>query len=149
MSKPAKKSDWEIQQDVERQLAWSTPLAPTEIGVEVARGIVTLTGTVESWSAARAAEDAAHHAAGVLDVANELEVRDTWEPGRSDTDIARAVRQALEWDAEVPAARILSTVSHGVVTLEGCVTRLKQRLHAERAVTNLMGVTRVINRIEV
>jgi osmotically-inducible protein OsmY len=146
---PSGKSDWEVQQDVERALSWDGRLSPTAIGIQVDHGIVTLTGTVDCWSAVRAAEDAVHEASGVLDVANDLEIRTASDGGRTDTEIARAVRQALEWDGGLPASRLHSTVSHGVVTLEGTVSSPAQRLHAERAVEHLMGIVRVINRIEV
>ena len=41
-----KKIDSDIQQDVARELAWDTRLSPTEIGIQVKDGIVTLTGAV-------------------------------------------------------------------------------------------------------
>ena len=52
-----------------------------------------------------AAQDAAHRVAGVLDVANDLEVRWPGAFARTDTDIAHAVRHALEWDVFVPHGR--------------------------------------------
>jgi osmotically-inducible protein OsmY len=69
--------------------------------------------------------------------------------GRSDTDVALAVRRALEWDVTVPEKEIRSTVSRGVVTLEGTVRTGAQRIDAERAVERLAGVKEVVNRIEV
>lgn len=149
MTKPTPKSDWEIQQDVERELAWDTRISPTEVGIQVNRGIVTLTGTVESWGKVRAAEEAAHRARDVLDVANELVVRSAEAGARSDAEIAQAVRQALEWDVTVPDAQIRTTVTKGVVTLAGSVAEWRQRLDAERAIEHLRAVKRVVNHIEV
>jgi len=51
---------------------------------------------------------------------------------RTDTQIAQAVRQALEWDVFVPDQNITSTVTDGCVTLEGAVDRWSQRNDAER-----------------
>jgi osmotically-inducible protein OsmY len=59
------------------------------------------------------------------------------------------VRRALEWDVTVPDQKISSTVTHGVVTLEGTVTFWSQKADAERAVERLTGVATVLNRIEV
>jgi osmotically-inducible protein OsmY len=135
--------------DIERELAWDTRVAPTEIGVQVANGIVTLAGTVDSWAKVRAAAEAAHRAPGVLDVANDLVVRPPGSAHRSDADIALAVRHALEWDVTVPDKLIRSTVSGGVVTLEGAVGGWSERADAERAVERLTGVRRVANEIKI
>ena len=67
----------------------------------------------------------------------------------TDTEIARAVRTALEWDVLVPDTRIRSTVSNGWVTLDGDVDAWTEREDAERAVRNLKGVRGIANRIEI
>lgn len=144
-----KKTDAEIQKDVLAELEWDTRIRETDVGVAVDRGIVTLSGKVDSQAKRMAAQEAAHRVAGVLDVANDLEVQLPGDGPRSDTDIARAVRDSLEWDVLVPDARIRSTVCNGEVTLEGDVDLDKQRADAERAIRTLLGVTRVINRLQV
>src|SRR6187455_2911048 len=134
MTQTTMKPDRDIQQDVACELAWDTRLSPTEIGIQVKDGIVTLTGTVDSWVELRAAQDAAHRVASVLDVANELVVKLPDSAQRTDSDIAQAVRRALVWDVRVPDAQIRTTVSRGIVTLEGEVADWSQRSDAERAV---------------
>jgi len=143
------KSDAEIQKDVLRELAWDTRVAETEVGVSVQRAVVTLTGTVNSWGKRLAAQQAAHRVEGVLDVANDLQVKLVGSAVRSDTDIARAVRFALKWDVSVPDENIHSTIADGVVTLDGQVDLMSQREDAERAVSNLAGVREVRNQIHV
>ena len=69
------KTDSEIQQDVLRELKWDTRVEETEIGVTVNKAVVTLTGIVGSYGKRMAAQEAAHRVAGVLDVANDLQVR--------------------------------------------------------------------------
>jgi osmotically-inducible protein OsmY len=145
----SKKRDEDIQRDVVRELSWDTRVSPAELGVQVKQGVVTLTGEVESWAKRQAAEQAAHRVSGVLEVASDLEVRIPGAAGRSDSDIARTVRQALEWDVLVPDREIRSTVSDGVVKLEGVVPYGNQRYDAEQAVERLAGVRTVVNRIEV
>jgi osmotically-inducible protein OsmY len=144
-----KKTDSDIFHDVTRELAWDTRVSPTEIGIQVKNAVVTMTGTVDSWAKLRAAEEAAHRVSGVLDVANDLFVKPAGSGHRTDTEIAEAVRRALEWDVTVPDERIQSTVSHGIVALRGTVSYWSQRADAERAVERLAGVKRVVNQIEV
>lgn len=149
MGQMIKKTDVQLQQDVLQELRWDTRVKQTDVGVEVDRGIVTLSGTVESWPARLAAQEAAHRMAGVLDVVNELRVKLPTSTERTDVDIARAVRNALDWDVLVPEEHIHSTVSNGVVTLEGVVDYWKQHDDAAVAVRNLAGVLEVRNLITV
>ncbi|HLN81940.1 MAG TPA: BON domain-containing protein, partial [Thermoanaerobaculia bacterium] len=134
------KTDLQIQQDVMRELGWDTRIGPAKVGVEVDKGIVTLTGTLDNFAKKHAATEAAHRVAGVLDVANDILVHLAGSPGKTDTEIARAVRSALEWDAFVPDQRIRSNVSDGWVTLEGDVEYLRESEDAARVVRRLDGV---------
>ncbi|HSE22833.1 MAG TPA: BON domain-containing protein [Pyrinomonadaceae bacterium] len=144
-----RKNDSEIKQQVLRELKWDSRIAWSEIGVEVFEGVVTLTGAVNSYAKKQAAQDAAHRIDGVLDVANEIEVRPIGEFTRTDSDIALAVRHVLQWDALVPDERIQSTVSDGWVTLEGEVNVWRERQDAETSVLRLEGVVGVINKITI
>lgn len=147
MTKPIKKTDAELKRDVIRELTWDAHVNETQIGVEVAGGIVTLSGTTETYAERMAAQEAAHRVGGVLDVANDIQVKYTGM--RTDSDIAKAVRNALEWDVFVPDERIRSTVASGVVTLEGDVDYLSQREDAVRVARGLAGVRNVIDRLQV
>jgi osmotically-inducible protein OsmY len=149
MPQTIKKTDTQIHHDVIEELKWDSRVDETEVGVQVAGGVVTLTGTVTSWAKRVAAQEAARRVIGVLDVANDLKVKAAGGFSRTDTEIAQAVRQALEWDVFVPNEKITSTVTDGWVTLEGPVERSTQREAAERAVRNLMGVKMVVNKITV
>jgi len=144
-----KKTDSEIQQAVLHELKWDTRVKETDVGVEVDQGIVTLTGTVNSWAKKVAAQQAAHRVADVLDVANDIEVRLPGASGRTDPELASAIRHILEWDAFVPHARIRTTVADGWITLEGDVDYYSQRSDAERAVRNMVGVRGISNQIEI
>lgn len=126
-----------------------TRVKETDVGVEVNAGTVTLTGTVDSWTARLAAPEAAHRVSAVLDVANDVQVKLPGSYERNDTDIAKAVRNALEWDVTVPHDSIRTTVSNGVVTLEGKVHFWSQSEDAGRSIRNLAGVREVKNLITV
>ena len=142
-------SDASIQKQVIDELSWDTRVRETDIGVEVREGIVTLNGTVDSWAGRAAADEAAHRVAGVLDVANEIKVKLPGADLRDDADIARAVRHTLDWDVLVPADRIRTSVTRGVVTLEGTVDHWNEYEDAAKAVRNLKGVVEVHNLITV
>jgi osmotically-inducible protein OsmY len=141
------RSDAEIQRDVLRELRWDTRVEETDVGVEVDQGIVTLTGTVGSYAKRMAAQQAAHRVAGVRDVANDVEVHISGSKQRTDTEIAQAVRHALEWNVHVPGDDIETTVSKGWVTLDGTVDYWSHKLEAEHAVLPLTGVRGVTNNI--
>jgi len=149
MTQATTKTDTQIHHDVLEELKWDSRVDETEVGVQVAGGVVTLTGTVTSWAKRVADQEAAHRVIGVLDVANDIQVKVPGGLARTDTEIARAVRQALEWDVFVPEEKITSTVTDGWVTLEGTVDRWSQRNDAERAVRNLSGVKFVVNKLTV
>jgi osmotically-inducible protein OsmY len=144
-----RKSDSEIKRQVLREMKWDSRIAWSEIGVEVFEGVVTLTGAVNSYAKKHAAQEAAHRIAGVLDVANDIEVRPTGQFTRTDSDIALAVRHVLQWDALVPDEQIQSTVSDGWVTLEGEVDLWRERQDAETSVLRLEGVVGVTNMITI
>jgi osmotically-inducible protein OsmY len=141
--------DAQIHHDVLEELKWDSRVDETEVGVQVASGVVTLTGTVTSWAKRVAAQEAAHRVIGVHDVANDIKVKTPGGLTRTDSEIAQAVRRALEWDVFVPEAKITSTVTDGWVTLDGTVDTWSQRNDAERAVRNLTGVKFVVNKIAV
>jgi osmotically-inducible protein OsmY len=147
MSKTTTKPDVQIQREVLSELRWDPRVEDTDVGVEVDDGIVTLTGTVRTYGARRAAQEASHRVRGVLDVVNDIEVRPFGS--RTDTDIAADVRHALERDVFVPADRIRTTVSHGLVTLEGEVDLYRQRADAEHAIHHIPGVVGVVDELNV
>ena len=144
-----KRSDKELEQDLRRELRWDSRIISSPIDVRVANGVATLTGVVSSYAKKIAAQEAAHRVSGILDVANDIEVRAVDLFARTDTQIASAVRNVLEWDALVPNERIMSTVSDGWVTLEGAVDYWREREDAERAIRRLNGVVGVINKITI
>jgi osmotically-inducible protein OsmY len=69
------KSDWEIRQDVRDELWWSPYVESDEVTVTVRDGVVTLTGTVDSWREWWSASDNAYDG-GAVRVRNYLKVRD-------------------------------------------------------------------------
>jgi osmotically-inducible protein OsmY len=143
------RSDTDIQSDVEDELTWTANVKANEIGVSVKEGVVTLTGTVESYLSRQATQDAAFQVRGVHAVANEIEVYLHTSAERTDSDLALAALNALKWDAVIPADKLDVTVSHGFVSLKGEVDRYFQRDAAGRVVQRLAGVKSVLNLITI
>ncbi len=143
------KTDTQLQAEVLAELEWNPQVRPSEVGISVERGIVTLSGQVDSFAKRWAAERAALRVAGVKAVANDLQVRLPIAAERTDADLARAVLDRLAWDVEIPSQAIKVTVSHGWVTLTGEVDYAFQHDAVARAIRHLSGITGVSNQIVV
>ncbi len=143
-------NDSDVQRSVQDELKWEPGLThPSKIGVAVKDGVVTLTGTVDSYFEKWAAERAAKRVFGVNALAEELEVDLPNSTERTDAEIAQAVESALEWTVSVPAGRVKVMVERGWPTLQGKVDSEYQRSSAELAVRGLIGVKGISNEIDV
>jgi len=142
-------SDIELARQIMHELKWDSRIKTADLSVEVTDGVATLTGAVPTYIQKLEAQDAAHRVTGILDVANDIEVKTVDRFARTDTEIASAVRNALEWDVLVPDEMIQSTVSDGWVTLDGEVDFWLERADAERSILRLTGVVGLTNRITV
>ena len=137
-----------LREHVTDELEWEPSLDAAAIGVAVTDGAVTLTGHVNSYAEKRAAEKAAKRVAGVIAVANDLEVRIPSMVAKDDTDLATAITAALRWNINVPQT-VKAAVEKGWVTLDGTVKWDYQRRAAEKAVRDLIGVRGLSNAIKV
>jgi osmotically-inducible protein OsmY len=144
-----KTTDKDLATKVTGELQRQIHIDSTHIDVSVTNGVATLTGAVPTYLQKLHAQEAAHRVIGILDVANDIEVKAVDRFARTDTQIASAVRNALEWDALVPNELIQSTVSNGWVILDGEVDYWREREDAERAIRRLLGVVGVTNRITI
>lgn len=143
------KTDMQLHKDVIEELRWDPRVNEAEIGVAAKNGVVTLSGSVQTYAQKYAAERAVQRVAGVHGIADELSVRPSAAFLRNDTDIAHSAVNALEWDIEVPSDKITATVEAGWITLRGDVSWNFQKKAAERAVRYLVGVKGISNLIEV
>lgn len=143
------RTDLEIQKDVMDELRWELLLNANEIGVAVKNGIVTLSGSVDTYGKKTLAERAAKKVMGVKAVAEEIIVKLTDRGRKTDADIAEAVINALKWHSLIPEDKIKVKVEKGWVTLEGEVEWEFQRNSSKRAVEDLDGVVGIINNIKI
>jgi osmotically-inducible protein OsmY len=142
------KTDNQLKQDIEAELRWDPKVNSAQIGVSVDKGSVTLLGAVDTYPQKWAAEDATKRVSGVRTVAQDLTVKILSDHKRSDSDIASAVQNALQWDVFTPRS-VTANVQNCAVTLEGHVRWNYERDAAERAVRNLTGVVAVHNSITI
>jgi osmotically-inducible protein OsmY len=143
------KSDSEIRDDVINELQWNPQITnPDAIGVAVADGAVTLTGTVPSYAEKLSAARAAERVYGVKAVANDLRVKLPGAP-RDDSGIATAIAHVLENNVQIPEGRVHARVEDGWVTLDGEVDYEFQRQEVERMVRQIRGVIGVTDNITI
>lgn len=142
------KSDSDIERDVKEELKWDPDLDATDIGVSVKDGVVTLTGFVKNYADKYEAEAAAKRVAGVVAVANDIEVRLPSVDERPDPEIAREAVAAIKSQLPITSEKIKVIVKNGWITLEGEVEWQYQRATAENAVRRIKGVKGVINSIK-
>lgn len=141
------KADSEIEQDVKAELEWDPDLDATDIAVKVKSGVVELSGFVRSYTDRYEGEIAAKRVAGVVGVANDVEVRLPSIDERPDPDIARDAVAAMRSQLPISSESIKVLVRSGWVTLEGEVEWQYQRQTAETAVRRIKGVKGVSNTI--
>jgi len=143
------KTDASIQKDVLEQFRWEPFLNAAEIGVSVKNGVVTLSGTVDTFGKKIAAENAAKKISGVKAVVEEIHVKIAPGLQKTDAEIAAAVASTLAWHTAVQEEKIKIRVENGTVTLEGVVDWNYQRTAAVNAIRHIAGVRMVSNFITV
>lgn len=88
--------DSDIKRDVEDELRSDSDIDATDIAIAVKDGVTTLTGFVRSFRQRRKAEQDVKRVAGVVGVANNIEVRLPIIHRRPDPDIARDAAEAIK-----------------------------------------------------
>jgi len=147
MQRNTMKTDQQLKKDVGAELEWDPAINPTQVGVAVKDGVVTLTGHLDTYAEKYAIERAVQRVQGVRGIAVELDVKLDPSHKRSDSEIAAAAESAFKWHALVPSDRIQVQVEKGWVSLKGEVNWDYQRREAEKVARTLTGVTGVSNAI--
>ncbi len=144
------KTDSQLQGDVNAELKWEAPLRAAEVGVSVKDGIVTLTGTVDSYATKLQAEDAVKRVVGVKAVVEKIAIKyPSRYAAKDDSDVATETINALKASWEVPSDKVTVTVEQGWITLGGELEWNFQSEAAMRVVRHLLGVTGVSNNITI
>jgi len=137
--------DGEIASDIRRRFQDIPDVAALGIEVDVRQGVATLSGKLEDARVRFAAIDAAAEVRGVTEVADRLE-----SAPREDAEILASATGVLGRRSIARiSGRVETTVEHGVVTLEGTVTRFSEKRRAARLVLGINGVKAVDDRLRV
>jgi len=150
--------DKEIEQEIERRLAYDVRVDDYLIDVDVSNGEVELSGSVGSLAEKRlTAADA--WVRGVKDVDSENLDIEWWARDDmrrkelfvtlSDEETERAVRDAFLYDPRVKSYHVEVDANDGRVTLTGTVDNLEAKLAATKDAQNTVGVWSVENHLKV
>lgn len=169
-------NDLPTDEQIEHDIEWSMVVNPIteayEIGVEVEKGKVTLTGTVDRYAEAAEAAELALGTAGVAGVTSQIVVEQpehpliyfpyghpyfpymrTWDvyvpatTHSADDQIEAAIDDQLFWSPFVDGDDVTVSVTHGVATLTGTVQSGYER---DAAIANAYegGAISVLDRLE-
>jgi osmotically-inducible protein OsmY len=139
--RPVSRTDGEIRGDVAQALRLDPAADSYEIDVTVSDGVVTLTGTVESWAEKLLATDVVKGVKGIKDIENRLTY--SYESDRPDYEIKADIERSLNADPYVDEAFIDVKVDNGVVRLRGTVGSLREKSYATSH-ARVAGIQRVL-----
>lgn len=143
-----KRSDAQIQQDVTKTLSNKRF---SNVQSTVKNGMVTLTGTVDVYSAKEDADKRTHHVKGVNSVRNMIDVQSS--SNISDEELRNKLAEKLAYDRVGYGTTAFNAftigVQNGVVTLGGVAYGPTDKDSALSLVSNYPGVKDVVDNIEV
>ncbi len=113
------KTNEALQRDVQDAIKWEPLLNAAEIGVTVKDGVVTLSGTVDSYPKKIEAEAAAERVAGVRAVIECINVQGGTPSKKDDAEITKQLLKAFKWNWKIPENDVKVLVENGWVTLQG------------------------------
>ena len=140
-------NDEKLQHDVAQALKMEPLLEGAEIGIISRDGIITLTGTVDTYAKKRGADHATKTVKGVKAVIEKIEVKFARDKQKSDSLIAIEVLAALKFNLEVPENEIQIQVENGWVIIEGTVKRNAQKQAALKCIEHIPGIKAIANHI--
>lgn len=124
--------DEAVNNDIARALETDPATESWEIGTKVNNGLVTLTGSVDSWQEKQLAGTIVSGVKGVKEVKNNIMVTVTAE--RSASNIRAEIKDALLYDSRIRDNMVNVEISEETVTLSGAVGSAKEKQIAiERA----------------
>ncbi|MFW5708199.1 MAG: BON domain-containing protein [Bacteroidota bacterium] len=146
----ATKTDEYIKQEIVDYLIWDDSVNANDVFVNVAEGIVQLSGVVPTHAAKLAAEKDAYRVAGVIQVENMIEVEFPAEVEiPSDTEIINMIESKLLWHDQIDATNITVESNKGIVSLTGMVNSFWEKKLATDTAFATKGVRQVNNNLSV
>jgi osmotically-inducible protein OsmY len=142
-------TDSQLRQNIIDELEFDPSFSGEHIGVAVDKNVVSLTGHVSSYAEKLAAIAAVRRVKGVHAIAENVEVRYSYQRRTADDQIAKRASDILNWDVLVPADGVDVLVQDGWVTLSGHADWYYQKTAAEDDVRKLSGIRGVTNKITI
>ena len=146
LSTSFERDDVDIARSAVNALEWNVAVPKDRVRVTVAKGWVTLDGSVDWYYQKRAAEEAVFLLAGVRGVANNINVTAKHVEVQ---DVKGKIEAALKRNAEVDSKKIVVQASDGKVTLTGTVRSWVERQDAVNAAWSAPGVRNVVDQIRI
>lgn len=150
MDATAERTERDIRKNILDNFYWDGRLNAKNIEVEVYGNRIVLLGSVPTAANRCHAEEDARSVAGVAGVDNRLEVKftdDVIVP--SDLELEQNIRNIIRWNSGIDTSKMKIAVNAGFATLEGTVCSYYQKFRAEELAADVIGVTRVDNRLVV
>jgi osmotically-inducible protein OsmY len=139
----------QLQREVLDELLWDPSINASRVEVASHDGIVTLSGSIGSYTEKYDAARDTRRVRGVTSVIDNLDVRLPPAEERTDADLVGAAKDALRWNRLVPDDRVFVSADNGRITLTGGVPYQYQRQAAYDAVRSLIGVRDVNNHLRI
>lgn len=138
-------TDEEIRQNIASALFWDSDIESSKVEVKVAKGWVTLEGSVDSHWKKQLTEQKVTRMRGVVGVTNQVTV----VPSESVVDeiIADDIVSALKRNSQVIAEHVTPVVEEGAVTLKGQVRNWNEFFTAQQVASQTTGVKDVENNL--
>lgn len=151
------RSDAAIEAALARRLQREATIEPWLLEIGVTDGVVTLRGVQSSALGKERAIEAAWQAGARDVITTLLEVDPALDEARrrapygepSDSELVRAVSEALAEEPRLRDSRFTVVAHDGIVALEGYVRCLEARARAEAAASHVRGVRSIDNRLRV
>jgi osmotically-inducible protein OsmY len=144
LSPEHRRDDEDIAEAISRAFDWNTAV-PDTVQARVSRGVVTLTGAVESAYSRSAPESLVRRLIGVRSVANQITIK----PTVTSKDVQARITEAFHRQAQLDARRIQVETHDGTVVLRGSVRSLDEADAARRAAEAAPGIARVESHLDV
>jgi osmotically-inducible protein OsmY len=141
-----RKADKDIEKAVRDAITYDPRVRSSQVRVAVAKGTITLTGTVDNLFAKRAAERDAWNTVGVSSVVNRVRVD---VPSPTDSELARRIRRIFSWDVYVGPFGVNVRVTDGIAHLTGKVDSNFEKARADDLAAATFGIKGVQNNIKV
>jgi osmotically-inducible protein OsmY len=141
-------TDEKLRNAVAAELDWDPRVDSTAVIVSARNGVITLRGTVGSFSQKCDAKLDARRVYGVVRVDDALEVALADDDHFDDIELRDTVVEALRLNSLVPIS-IDARVDTGWATLMGTARWQFQRAEAEQVATRVRGVFGVTNAVEI